>query len=99
MNNEIKEKLKTPLSYLNLCEGRAYMDQLCYVYWLVEDMINRVSYIETLYPSLRQMRHKEPTYADPEFEAVNKTLLLWYKIMTELMNKCDRLGNKTLYYA
>ncbi len=92
MNNEIKEKLKTPLSYLNLYEGKEYMDQLCYIYWLVEEMINRVSYIETLYPSTKQMQKNEPSYADPEFEAVNKTLLLWYRIMTELMSKSDKLG-------
>ena len=92
MNNEIREKLKTPLSYLNLYEGKEYMDQLCYTYWLVEDMINRISYIETLYPSIKQMRKNETSYADPEFEVVNKTLLLWYKIMTELMSKSDKLG-------
>lgn len=92
MNNDIKEKMRTPLSYLNLYDQKIYIDQLCYLYWLVEDVVNRVSYIETLYPSLRLMKINEPTYADPQFEAINKTLILWYKIMTELMTKCDTLG-------
>ncbi len=92
MNSDIKEKLKTPLSYLNLYEETIYIDQLCYLYWLVEDVINRVSYIETLYPSTYAMKQNEPTYADPSFEAINKTLILWYKIMTQLMTKCDALG-------
>ena len=38
------------------------------------------------------MKQNEPTYADPSFEAINKTLILWYKIMTQLMTKCDALG-------
>lgn len=92
MTHDIQERMCTPLSYLNLYEHKIYIDQLCYLYWLVEDVINRVSYIETLYPSLQSMKRNEPAYADPQFEAVNKTLVLWYKIMTELMTKSDTLG-------
>ena len=92
MNQEIEAKYKTPLDYSNLNENKNYIDQLCYLYWLVEDVINRIGYIESLYPSLRLLKLNQPSYASQSFEATTKTLLLWYKTMSELMSKCDLMG-------
>lgn len=92
MNLDIQEKLITPLDYSNLYESKVYIDQLCYLYWMVEEVINRIGYIESLYPSMRLLKENQLSYADPNFEATTKTLLLWYKTMTELMSKSDVLG-------
>jgi len=92
MNQDIEQKLKSPLEYSNLYESKVYIDQLCYLYWLVEDVINRIGYIESLYPSVRILKLSQPSYADKNFDATTKTLMLWYKIMTELMSKSDILG-------
>ncbi len=92
MNQDIDQKLKSPLQYSSLYESKVYIDQLCYLYWLVEDVINRIGYIESLYPSLRQLKLNQPSYEDKNFDGQTKTLMLWYKIMTELMSKSDILG-------
>jgi hypothetical protein len=92
MNKDINENMKSPRDYSRLYEKTNYIDQLCYLYWLVLDVINRVGYIESLYPSLRLLKADQPSYADREFQGTMKTLLLWYKKMTDLMNKCDTLG-------
>ena len=92
MNDEIYNNMRTPSDYSYLYERKIYIDQLCYLYWLVEDELNRIGYVESLYPSIRLLRKSQPAYADPKFEASTKTLLLWYKIMKDLMNSCDILG-------
>lgn len=92
IDNEIFKSMKSPCDYSLLYEHKSYIDQLCYVYWLVEDILNRITYIETLYPSTKAMRKDQPDYANEKFDSTYKTLLLWYKIMTGLMNSCDILG-------
>ena len=94
MNEEISKSMHTPTDYSNLFEAeyKNYIDQLCYLYWMVEDVINRIGYVESLYPSTRLLKLNEPSYASNDFEATSKTLLLWYKIMTELMKTCDVMG-------
>ena len=91
MNQEIA-CMKTPADYSNLYERKIYIDQLCYLFWFVEHVCNQVSYIETLYPSTKQMREHQKSYASPKFEAATKTLLLWYKIVHDLMHTCDVVG-------
>ena len=92
MNKDIEQNLKTPLDYSNLFESKVYIGQLCYLYFLVEEVINRIGLIESLYPSMRILRLSQPSYADRNFEGINKTFMLWYKTMTELMSKSDVLG-------
>jgi hypothetical protein len=92
MDNEINKSMKSPSDYSLLYEHKSYIDQLCYLYWLVEDILNRITYIETLYPSTKAMSKDQPDYANEKFESTYKTLLLWYKIMTGLLNSCDVLG-------
>ncbi len=93
MNQEIFQNMKTPSDYSYLYERKNYIDQFCYLFWLVEDVCNRVSYIETLYSSTRIMARSQPQYASQKFQNVNKALWLWYKIVFELMHTCDVVGN------
>lgn len=92
MNQDISANIKTPADYSLLFDHKIYTDQLCYLYWLVEDVLNEIGYIESLYPSQRMLRKDQPAYANQKFESTFKTLLLWYKIMTDLMHKCDKFG-------
>jgi hypothetical protein len=92
MNNDIYKKMKSPCDYSRLYQHKDYIDQLCYLYWLVQDVLNRIGYVESLYPSTRILRECQPAYACSKFEGIHNTLMLWYKIMTDLMNKCDLLG-------
>lgn len=91
MNKEIAN-IKTPIGYSSLYENKNYIDQLCYLYYLVEDLINEIGAIENLYPSIEALRKDQPSYADKNFEATIKTLILWYKLIINLMNKSDILG-------
>ena len=93
MNQEILLNMKMPSDYSYLYERKNYIDQFCYLFWLVEDVCNRVSYIETLYPSTKIMSRSQPQYASEKFQSVNKSLWLWYKIVFELMHTCDVVGN------
>ena len=93
MNQDTALYMRTPSDYSYLYERRVYIDQLCYLFWLVEDVCNRVSYIETLYPSTRLMAQSQLHYAEPKFQNITKTLWLWYKIVFGLMHTCDVVGN------
>ena len=93
MNQEILINMKMPSDYSYLYERKNYIDQFCYLFWLVEDVCNRVSYIETLYPSTKIMSRNQPQYASDKFQSATKTLWLWYKIVFELMHTCDVVGN------
>lgn len=92
MNLDMRQNMKSPGDYSQLYEHKVYTEQLCYLYWLVVDVVNEIGYIESLYPSQRLLRNSQPAYADAKFESTTKTLLLWYKIMTDLMHKSDQFG-------
>jgi hypothetical protein len=88
----ITDCMRTPGDFASLATHKQYKEQLCYIYWLVEDKLNDIGYLETLYPSARALRESQPAYADPRFEATAKTLVLWYKMMSDLMARSDALG-------
>lgn len=92
MNRELAACIRSPIEYSSLYERKPYIDQLCYLYWLVEDLINEIGKIESLYPSIEALRAEQPTYADRAFESTIKTLTLWYKLIRQLMNKSDIMG-------
>jgi hypothetical protein len=77
MNREISGCIKSPIEYSMLYEKKPYIDQLCYLYWLVEDLINEIGFIESLYPSVEALKADQPAYADRAFESTIKTLILW----------------------
>jgi hypothetical protein len=94
MDNEMRMHMKTPSDYSCLFKhNKSYIDQLCYIYWLVQDILNQIGYIESLYPSSNALSVAQPAYAAPKFDSITKTLILWYKMMTDLMQKNDLLGN------
>lgn len=93
MEQEIDTHMQTPAHFALLASHTNYIDQLCYIYWLVEDTINQIGYVESLYSSTKELSASQPAYADPRFEATSKTLVLWYKMMSDLMEKSDLLGH------
>jgi hypothetical protein len=88
----ITDCMRTPGDFASLATHKEYKEQLCYIYWLVEDKLNDIGYVETLYASTRALSEAQPAYADPKFEATAKTLVLWYKMMSDLMARSDALG-------
>jgi hypothetical protein len=77
MNRELAASIRTPIEYSTLYERKPYIDQLCYLYWLVEDLINEIGKIESLYPSVEALKADQPAYADRAFQSTIKTLTLW----------------------
>ena len=85
-------KLYNASDYRRLNESPKYICKLSYLYCYIEDILNRVGYIESLYPSLKALEKEESLYASEDFQNRIKTLLLWYNIMTDLMRQCDLFG-------
>jgi hypothetical protein len=88
----ISDCMRTPADFASLAAHNTYKEQLCYIYWLVEDKLNDIGYVETLYPSTRALSEAQPAYAAPQFDSTAKTLVLWYKMMSDLMTRSDDLG-------
>lgn len=86
------ELLLTASDYRRLNESPKYICKLSYLYCYIEDILNKVGYIESLYPSVKALELEEPNYASEEFTERIKTMLLWYNIMTNLMRQCDLFG-------
>ena len=80
MNRELSSCIRSPIEYSTLYERKPYIDQLCYLYWLVEDLINEIGKIESLYPSIEALKADQPCYADQAFQSTIKTLTLWLAI-------------------
>ncbi|RNA32121.1 hypothetical protein BpHYR1_036027, partial [Brachionus plicatilis] len=91
MDLDIKQTMFSILDYSKLYENKIYIDQLCYLNLLIQDDLNNICYIESLYPSIRCLKSQQPLYADPKFDSTAKTLLLWHKIVKDLMLKSDQL--------
>ncbi|RNA29326.1 hypothetical protein BpHYR1_030527 [Brachionus plicatilis] len=91
MDLDIKQTMFSILDYSKLYENKIYIDQLCYLNLLIQDDLNNICYIESLYPSIRCLKSQQPLYADPKFDSTAKTLLLWHKIVKDLMLKSDKL--------
>jgi hypothetical protein len=87
-----RESLYTVSDFRRLNESPKYICKLSYLYCYIEDILNRVGYMESLYPSLKSLENEVPLYASEEFTNRIKTLLLWYNIMTDLMRQCDLFG-------
>lgn len=92
MNQHIGMFVKGFKYYSYLFTDQDYIDQMRNIYMEVEDALSRIEYVESLYPSRRLLIESHPYYASPEFDSVHRTLILWHKIMRELMEKCNQLG-------
>ncbi|CAF0844901.1 unnamed protein product [Brachionus calyciflorus] len=92
MDFEIRYSMKSFLDYSNLYGNKRYMDRLCYLNLLVQEKLNSIHNIERLYPSIRSLKQDQVDYSDPKFESSAKSLLLWNKIVEDLMVKSDQLG-------
>lgn len=94
MNQEIASFVKSFRFYTYLFTHRDYIDNMRYIYYQVEDALNNIDYVESLYPSRRLLVESHPVYASSEFDSVYKTLIVWHQTMKDLMVKCDQLGNR-----
>jgi hypothetical protein len=93
MNQELAASLKTINDYSFLFSQSNYFRMMCSIYWQVGDYLDQIeNEIEKLYPCTLALIHDQPLYMDEEFQSVYKTLILWHKTITSLMQKNDRLG-------
>lgn len=92
LNQEIASFVKTLRDYSFLFTHRHYMHQISRVFWEIDEALNKIEYVESLYPSRRLLAQAHPAYGTAEFDSIYKTLILWHKTMREVTGKLNQLG-------